>query len=98
MTLTTPPNLLTCVWWDIFDLHLEFAGDQCQRNQVVLRGSREDKSFMVLYPRAGALNACFVVNGDSTELPILERLIRTRKTPVGREPELRDPFAIESLR
>jgi hypothetical protein len=78
--------------------NLEFAGDESQHDQIVLRGRREEKSFMVLYMRAGALKAYFAVNGDSTDLPILQRLIRTRKTLVGREPQLRDPaFAIESL-
>jgi len=91
-------DLLTYVWSDIFDLHLEFAGDESQHDQIVLRGSREEKSFLVLYLRAGALRAYFAVNGDSTDLPILQRLIRTRKTLVGREAQLRDPaFAIKSL-
>lgn len=83
---------------DIFDLHLEFAGDESQRDRIVFRGRREEESFMVLYMKAGALRAYFAINGDSTDLPILQRLIRTRKTLVGREPQLQDPtFAIESL-
>lgn len=91
-------DLLTYVWSDIFDLHLEFAGDESQHDQIVWRRSREDKSFMVLYLRAGALKAYFAVNGESRDLPILQRLIRTRKTLVGREAQLRDPgFAIGSL-
>ena len=77
---------------------IDVAGDETQHDQIVLRGSREDKSFLVLYLRAGALKAYFAVNGDSTDLPILQRLIRTRKTLVGREAQLQDPaFAIKSL-
>lgn len=51
-------DLLTYAWSDIFDLHLEFAGDESQHDQAVLRGRPEDKTFMVLYLRGGALTAC----------------------------------------
>jgi NADPH-dependent 2,4-dienoyl-CoA reductase/sulfur reductase-like enzyme len=44
-------DLVTYVWSDIFDLHLEFAGDETEHDQVLLRGRFEDKSFIVLYLR-----------------------------------------------
>jgi 3-phenylpropionate/trans-cinnamate dioxygenase ferredoxin reductase subunit len=86
-----PYDLLTYVWSDIFDLHLEFAGDESEHDQVLLRGRLQDGAFTVLYLRDGALTAYFAVNGDSTELPILQRLIRTGVILVGREPQLQDP-------
>jgi hypothetical protein len=53
---------------------------------------------LVLHTKAGAVKAYFAVNSDSTDVLILPRLIRTRKTLVGCEPQHRDPsFAIESL-
>src|SRR5438270_860966 len=44
-----PYDLLTYVWSDIFDLHLEFAGDEGEHDQVLRRGLFEDASCMVLY-------------------------------------------------
>ena len=34
----SPYGLLTYVWSDIFDLHLEFAGDENEHDQILLRG------------------------------------------------------------
>jgi hypothetical protein len=93
-----PYDLLTYVWSDIFDLHLEYAGDESEHDQIVLRGRREDGAFTVLYLRVGALRAYFAVNGDSRELPILQRLIRTGVILVDREAQLQDRgFAIKGL-
>jgi NADPH-dependent 2,4-dienoyl-CoA reductase/sulfur reductase-like enzyme len=93
-----PYDLLTYVWSDVFDLHLEFAGDESEHDQVLYRGRLQDGAFTVLYMRDGALTAYFAVNGDSKDLPILQRLIRTGKILVGREQSLQDPgYAIKEL-
>jgi NADPH-dependent 2,4-dienoyl-CoA reductase/sulfur reductase-like enzyme len=93
-----PYDLLTYVWSDIFDLHLEFAGDESDHDQILLRGRPEEAPFTVLYLRGGALRAYFAVNGESREFPILQRLIRTGKSLAGREAQLQDPgFAVEEL-
>jgi len=93
-----PYDLLTYVWSDIFDLHLEFAGDESEHDQVLVRGRQEDGAFTVLYLKDGALRAYFAVNGDARELPILQRLIRKRTILVDREAHLQDAaFAIERL-
>jgi NADPH-dependent 2,4-dienoyl-CoA reductase/sulfur reductase-like enzyme len=93
-----PYDLLTYVWSDIFDLHLEFAGDESEHEQVLYRGRVQDGVFTVLYMRDGALTAYFAVNGDSKDLPILQRLIRTGKILVDHEQSLQDPaYAIKDL-
>ena len=93
-----PYDLLTYVWSDIFDLHLEFAGDESEQDQVLARGRREDGAFTVLYLKQGALRAYFAVNADSKVLPTLQRLIKTRTSLAQLENQLQDPsFAIESL-
>jgi NADPH-dependent 2,4-dienoyl-CoA reductase/sulfur reductase-like enzyme len=93
-----PYDLLTYVWSDIFDLHLEFAGDESEHDLVLVRGRREDAAFTVLYLKDSALRAYFAVNGESRELPTLQHLIRTRMTLVGREAQLHDPvFPIQDL-
>lgn len=93
-----PYDLLTYVWSDVFDLHLEFAGDESEHDQIVVRGLPEDGAFTVLYLKDGALKAYFAVTGDSGELPTLQRLIRTGTILVGREAQLQDPgFAIKGV-
>lgn len=93
-----PYDLLTYVWSDIFDLHLEFAGDESEHDQVLVRGRREDGAFTVLYLKDSALRAYFAVNGESRELPTLQHLIRARMALVGREAQLQDvAFPVKDL-
>ncbi len=93
-----PYDLLTYVWSDIFDLHLEFAGDESEHDQVLVRGRREDGAFTVLYLKDHALRAYFAVNGESREFPALQQLIRARMSLVGREAQLQDPaFLVKDL-
>jgi 3-phenylpropionate/trans-cinnamate dioxygenase ferredoxin reductase subunit len=91
-------DLLTYVWSDIFDLHLEFAGDESEQDEVLLRGRFQDKSFTVLYLKGKVLRAYFAVNTGSKEFQILQRLIRQRKDMTGKEAQLQDPnFAVKGL-
>ena len=93
-----PYDLLTYVWSDIFDLHLEFAGDESEHDQVHMRGRVQDKSFTVLYLKNHALRAYFSIKGSAKEFPPLQRLIRSRKDLTGQEARLQDPtFAIKGL-
>ncbi len=93
-----PYDLLTYVWSDIFDLHLEFAGDESEHDQVLVRGRREDGTFTVLYLKDSALRAYFAVNGESREFPTLQHLIRARRRLGGREAQLQDPaFPVKDL-
>lgn len=91
-------DLVTYVWSDIFDLHLEFAGDESEHDRVVLRGGLGDRTFTVLYLKTGALRAYFAVNGDPGDFPTLQELIRNRTSLDGREAQIRDrAFPIERL-
>jgi len=91
-------DLLTYVWSDIFDLHLEFAGDESEHDRVLVRGRFQDKSFTVLYLKQNVLTAYFAINTGSKEFPALQRLIRGKKDLAGKEVQLQDPtFAIKGL-
>jgi NADPH-dependent 2,4-dienoyl-CoA reductase/sulfur reductase-like enzyme len=93
-----PYDLLTYVWSDVFDLHLEFAGDESEHDQVLVRGRREDGAFTVLYLKDRTLRAYFAVNGESREFPTLQQLIRTRTTLVDRDAQLQNPaFPVKDL-
>ena len=88
-----PYDLLTYVWSDLFDLHLEFAGDESEHDRVLLRGRFQEKSFTVLYLKERVLKAYFAVNTGSKEFPVLQRLIRLKKDLTGKEAHLQDPSA-----
>ena len=85
-----PYDLLTYVWSDIFDLHLEFAGDESEHDQVLTRGRLEDHAFTILYLKEHRLTAYFAINANAKEFPPLQRLIRSKKDLSGKEAQLQD--------
>lgn len=91
-------DLLSYAWSDVFDLHIEFAGDESGRDEVIVRGVPQSGSFTVLYLAGGVLAAYLAVNTQSREFPKLQKLIR-RKTPLaGRRSDLADPgFELKTL-
>lgn len=84
-------DLLTYVWSDIFDLHLQFAGDESEYDRVLLRGRFEDKSFTVLFLKQKVLTAYFAVNTGAKDFLALQRLIRGKQDVSGKETQLQDP-------
>jgi len=91
-------DLLTYVWSDIFDLHLQFAGDESEYDQVLLRGRFEDKAFTVLFLKQHVLTAYFAVNTGAKDFGALQRLIRGKKDLSGKEALLQDPtVAVKGL-
>ena len=88
---STPYELLSYVWSDIFDLRLEFAGDETDPDTVLQRGRFEDGAFSILYLRGGALTAFFAINASARDLGSLRRLIQMKQPLSGRESELQDP-------
>ncbi len=91
-------DLLTYVWSDIFDLHLQFAGDESEHDQVLLRGRFEDKAVTVLFLKQHVLTAYFAVNTGAKDFGALQRLIRGKKDLSGKEAQLQDPrVAVKGL-
>lgn len=83
-------DLLTYVWSDIFDLHLEFAGDETVHERAVLRGDPAGGSFSVLYLADDRLTAYFAVNTAPKEFAALRRLITRRVNLAGKVSRLTD--------
>ena len=93
-----PYDLLTYVWSDIFDLHLEFAGDEQEHDQILLRGKLKDLSCFVLYLKDHRLTAYFAINANDKELPSLQKLIKGRTDLSGKEAALQNQtLPIKSL-
>ncbi len=93
-----PYDLLSYAWSDIFDLHLEFAGDEAPGDRVVTRGTIDDGRFTMLYLAGEYLSAYFAVNGNRRDFGPLQKLIRGRVPLGGREDRLADPdFSLRGL-
>jgi NADPH-dependent 2,4-dienoyl-CoA reductase/sulfur reductase-like enzyme len=91
-------DLLSYVWSDIFDLHIEFAGDESERDRVLVRGTVGDTPLTVLYLKDDRLTAYFAINSNSREFPRLQRLIRNRTNLAGKDGALRDrDFDLKTL-
>lgn len=85
-----PYDLLTYVWSDIFDLHLEFAGDEKEHDQMLLRGKLDELSCIILYLKQHRLKAYFAINANNKDLPPLQKLIKNKTDLTGRETVLQD--------
>ncbi len=91
-------DLLTYVWSDIFDLHLEAAGDEGESDTSVVRGDIDSGSFTVLYLKENLMTAYFSANTPAREFPVFQRLIRRKKDLTGRLDDLRNPeFNVREL-
>ncbi len=91
-------DLLSYVWSDVFDLHIEFAGDESERDRVLVRGTIGGTPLTVLYLKDDRLTAYFAINSNSREFPRLQRLIRNRTNLAGKDDALRDPdFDLKTL-
>jgi NADPH-dependent 2,4-dienoyl-CoA reductase/sulfur reductase-like enzyme len=72
-------DLVTYIWSDIFDLHLEFSGWSKAADATQLRGKPGDKNgFIVLYLKNHVLKAYLAVNAPKDDYQPLETLIKKR--------------------
>jgi NADPH-dependent 2,4-dienoyl-CoA reductase/sulfur reductase-like enzyme len=83
-------DLLSYAWSEIFDLHIEFAGDETGYDRVLLRGDVEAASFTALYLTRDVVTAYLAINTDSREFPTLQKLIRRKIPLAGRNREITD--------
>jgi NADPH-dependent 2,4-dienoyl-CoA reductase/sulfur reductase-like enzyme len=93
-----PYDLMSYVFSDIFDLHLEFAGDEHGFDRVIVRGRMEDKAFSVLYVKGSRLVAHFSVNLKRKQFSPLQKLIEKKVDLAGRQTQLADmSFDVSTL-
>ncbi len=84
-------DFLSYVWSDIYDLRIEFAGDESERDQVLVRGRPGEGPFTVFYLKEGVLTAYFAINTQPRDFAAYRQLIRRKIDLRGREAELADP-------
>ena len=68
-------DFLSTIWSDVFDLHLESAGDAVNRDEELVRGNVNKPSFITIYLRRGIIIGYLAVNRDYQELEALNQLI-----------------------
>jgi len=91
-------QLLTYVFSDVFDLHLEFGGDERQHERTIVRGKTDDNSFAVLYIKGGCVTAFFAVNLKKKQYQPLNQLIEQKVDVAGKESQLADmSFDVQNL-
>ncbi len=86
-----PYDLLTYVWSEIFDLHLEFGGDETESDEMLQRGEFEDESFARFFLKDGRMTAFFAVNPDDDDLGAWNQLIADEVDLSDRKDALTDP-------
>jgi 3-phenylpropionate/trans-cinnamate dioxygenase ferredoxin reductase subunit len=92
-------DFLSYVWSDIFDHHIEAAGDEANREKAVTRPGKAANAFTILQlDGGGALTSYFAVNGEPREFTTYRRLIRSKKDLRGDINRLEDPeFNVREL-
>lgn len=83
-------ELLTYIFSDVFDMHIEMAGDESLPDRTIIRGDMDDKGFIAIGLKDGRVVAYFAVNGTQEEQQALNALIEHKLDFTGRENELAD--------
>jgi 3-phenylpropionate/trans-cinnamate dioxygenase ferredoxin reductase subunit len=84
-------DFMSYVWSDIFDLHLEAAGDEGGGTTSIRRGMMTTSGFTMLYLDDDRLISYCGLNANPKEFTALRKLIRNGTSLKGREDELADP-------
>jgi NADPH-dependent 2,4-dienoyl-CoA reductase/sulfur reductase-like enzyme len=93
-----PYNLLSYVWSDIFELHLEFAGMELDYDRLLVRGQMQENRFALLHLKQDRLTAYYSVNLPKADYRAMGKLIEKQVDLSGRQAELANPaFALEEL-
>jgi NADPH-dependent 2,4-dienoyl-CoA reductase/sulfur reductase-like enzyme len=71
-------NFISSIWSDIFDLHIESAGDTRDYDEYVIRGKfqLEKPKFSIIYIKKGAVKGYLAINRKVKELASLNKLIQ----------------------
>ncbi|BDB98453.1 NAD(P)/FAD-dependent oxidoreductase [Saccharolobus caldissimus] len=85
-------NFISSIWSDIFDLHIESAGDTMNYDEYVIRGRFElDKpNFNVIYLKGGVVKGYLAINREFEELETLNKMIERGIDVSGKKNSLTD--------
>ncbi|AWR96197.1 NAD(P)/FAD-dependent oxidoreductase [Acidianus sulfidivorans JP7] len=85
-------NFISSIWSDIFDIHIESAGDTRNYDEYVIRGrfSPDNPNFNVIYLKGGAVKGYVAINRDYNELDVLNKLIEKGEDVSNKKNSLAD--------
>ncbi len=86
-----PYTLLTYIWSELFDLHLEFAGDHTEADEQVQRGDFEDEIFTRFFLKDNRLTAYFAISPEDDELAAWNQLIEEAVDLSDKKEQLTNP-------
>ncbi|MDT7876868.1 MAG: FAD/NAD(P)-binding oxidoreductase [Sulfolobaceae archaeon] len=71
-------NFISSIWSDIFDLHIESAGDTRDYDEYIIRGKfqLEKPKFSVIYIKGGVVKGYLAINRNVKELVSLNKLVQ----------------------
>ncbi|QXJ32409.1 NAD(P)/FAD-dependent oxidoreductase [Saccharolobus shibatae] len=74
-------NFISSIWSDIFDIHIESAGETRNYDEYVIRGrfNSDNPNFNVIYLKGGVVKGYVAINRDYNELEVLNKLIEEGK-------------------
>lgn len=85
-------NFISSIWSDIFDIHIESAGETRNYDEYVIRGrfNSDSPNFNVIYLKGGIVKGYVAINRDYGELEVLNKLIKEGKDVSNKKNSLAD--------
>ncbi|BDC17902.1 FAD/NAD(P)-binding oxidoreductase [Acidianus sp. HS-5] len=85
-------NFVSSIWSDIFDLHIESAGDTMNYDEYIIRGKFEfdGPNFNVIYLKDNVVKGYLAINRDYSELEVLNKMIEKKIDVSGKKNSLKD--------
>lgn len=93
-------NFVSSIWSDIFDLHIESAGETMNYDEYIIRGKFEvtKPNFNVIYLKDGLVKGYLAINREYDELDVLNKLIEKGIDISNKKSSLADEnFDLKSL-
>lgn len=93
-------DFLSSIWSDIFDLHIESAGDTRDYDEYIIRGKYDlqGPSFNVIYVKGDLIKGYLAINRDFDELNVLNDIILKKVSISGRKQQLgNESFNLKDL-
>jgi 3-phenylpropionate/trans-cinnamate dioxygenase ferredoxin reductase component len=91
-------DLVTYIFSDVFDLHVEAGGDEADAEKKLYRGQPSREGFSLIYLKGGRVHAYFSVNAPKADYTALSELIQHKVPVADKEQQLADPgFELSKL-
>ncbi|ADX81790.1 NAD(P)/FAD-dependent oxidoreductase [Saccharolobus islandicus] len=93
-------NFISSIWSDIFDIHIESAGETRNYDEYVIRGKFESQRprFSVIYLKVGTIKGYLAINRNVKEIVALNKLIQKQVEVSSKKDKLvEESFDLQKL-